>query len=429
MAPLFRLAACSAWSRRSSLALLLLSILTSTVLLLSIDLARQSARSTFSNAVSGTDLIVGAQNSPLALLLYSVFRMGEASRNMPIEAYEELKRNPMVKHAIPIALGDSYRGFSVVGTQAHYFQVFQYGQQHTLQIAQGQAFLDYQVGMPADTLFGAVLGAEVASTLSHRVGDSIALSHGSTLQAGASHADKPFKVVGILAPTGTPVDRSVHISLQGMQAIHLDWQAGVPTPGLSIPAHHVTKFDVQPKVVTAVLVALHNRAAVFRVQRTLEEHPDFSLTAFLPGVALSTLWQTVGVLEYALLFVASMVALVSALGLISVMLVALSQRRRELAILRSVGATPYTLFGLVCLESTLIMLLGTSAGIALTAGLAKWLAPWIHTQYGFVLVPLSELHTGLMCIAGFLALGSVLGCVPAWLAYRQQLQDGLTPKT
>lgn len=428
-ATLFKLAAQSAWNRRSSVLLLLLSVLTSTVLLLGIDMARQSARISFSNAVSGVDLIVGAQNSPVALLMYSVFRMGEAAQNMPIEAFQSIQNNPMVASAIPISLGDTYQGFSVLGTSSLYFSDFRYGEKQALRFVEGKSFQDYKPGMPVAVLFDAVLGAEVARSLGHKLGDAIALSHGTTLGGAAlEHADKPFRVAGILAPTGTPVDRSVHISLQGMEAIHIDWQAGVPVPGMRIPADYVSKFDLQPKSVTAALVSLKSRAMVFRVQRSLQNDRDFALTALLPGVALSTLWQTVGMVERLLLLIAGLVALVSALGLISVMLVALSQRRRELAVLRSIGAGPRALLVLLCLESTFVMVLGVAAGVGLTAFLAAMLSPWLQSGFGLTLVSVWDLQTGLSCVGAFAVLGSVLGLVPGVQAYRQQLRDGLTPR-
>ena len=427
---LFLLASRSAWSRKGSLLLLLLSVITSTCLLLGIDLARQSAKASFSNAVAGTDLIVGAQTSPVSLLLYSVFRIGQATRNVPYAEFERLEQDPRVKSALPIALGDSYRGFAVVGTKAIYFDQFLYGTRQNLQFAQGRSFEDYSVGKPASVLFEAVLGAEVAKRLKHQVGDKIALSHGMQIQqTEPSHADKPFTVVGVLQATGTPVDQSVHIGLAGMEAIHVDWAAGVPVPGAEIPAEYVTRFNLQPKSVTAVLLGLNNRAGVFRMQRELENRPEAALSAILPGVALSTLWQTVGVVERVLLFVAALVAVVSALGLTSVMLVTLGQRRRELAVLRSTGAGPRTVFGLLFLESALVMWVGVALGVLVLALGSAALAPWVQAQFGLQLVGLSELTTGLLAVLAFAAFGSLLGLVPAFQAYRNQLQDGLNPKT
>lgn len=426
---LLLLASRSAWSRKGSLLLLLLSVITSTCLLLGIDLARQSAKASFSNAVAGTDLIVGAQTSPVSLLLYSVFRIGQATRNMPYAEFERLEQDPRVKSALPIALGDSYQGFAVVGTKAIYFDKFLYGARQNLQLAEGRTFEDYRVGKPANVLFEAVLGAEVAKRLQHSVGDKIALSHGMQIQqTEPSHADKPFTVVGVLKATGTPVDQSVHISLAGMEAIHVDWAVGVPVPGADIPAEYVTKFNLQPKSLTAVLVGLNNRTGVFRMQRELENRPDAALSAILPGVALSSLWQTVGLVERVLLFVAALVALVSALGLVSVMLVTLGQRRRELAVLRSTGAGPRTVFGLLCLESALVMWIGVGLGVMLLALGGAALAPWVQAQFGLQLVPLLELKAGLTAVVLFAAFGSVLGVIPAIQAYRNQLQDGLNPK-
>lgn len=426
---LLLLASRSAWSRKGSLLLLLLSVITSTCLLLGIDLARQSAKASFSNAVAGTDLIVGAQTSPVSLLLYSVFRIGQATRNVPYSEFERLEQDPRVKSALPIALGDSYQGFAVVGTKAAYFDKFLYGARQNLLLAEGRTFTDYSVGQPASVLFEAVLGAEVAKRLKHAVGDKIALSHGMQIQQTApSHADKPFTVVGVLKATGTPVDQSVHISLAGMEAIHVDWAAGVPVPGADIPAEYVTKFNLQPKSVTAVLLGLNNRAGVFRMQRELENRPNAALSAILPGVALSSLWQTVGVVERVLLFVAALVALVSALGLLSVMLVTLGQRRRELAVLRSTGAGPRTVFGLLCLESALVMWIGAGLGVLIIALGGTAFAPWVQAQFGLQLVAIHELKSGLTAVALFAAFGSMLGVIPAIQAYRNQLQDGLNPK-
>lgn len=429
MRHLFSLAVRSAWARRSSLLLLVLSVVVSTVLLLGIDLARQSARAGFSNAVAGTDLIVGAQNSPVSLLLYSVFRLGGATRNIPYEEYERLLGDPRVRAALPISLGDSFQGFPVVGTSANYFSAFQYGARQSLEFQEGRGFQDYTVGDPVDVVFQAVLGAEVARRMRLGLGDSIALTHGLSLQQGeASHADKPFTVLGVLKPTGTPVDQSVHISLAGMEAIHVDWFAGAPVPGAQIPAEVVTRFDLKPQSVTAVLLSLNNRAAVFRVQRELENRSGAALSAILPGVALSSLWATVGMVEQVLLFVAALVALVSALGLVAVMLVTLHQRRRELAVLRASGASPPMVLGLLLLESNLVMWLGVFLGTVLTAAASAALGPWVQASFGLLLVPVHTLDAGLFSVLLFALFGGALGLIPAWKAYSNQLQDGLCPR-
>ena len=145
-------------------------------------------------------------------------------------------------------------------------------------------------------------------------------------------------------------------------------------------------------------------------------------------MALASLWRTLGVAENVLIFVAALVALVSSLGLISVMLVTLGQRRRELAVLRSIGAGPRLVFGLLTLESTLVMVVGVFAGVLLTWVASEVLQPWVQTQFGFQLIDFTELKQAHWIALGFAAFGSFLGCIPAWQAYRQQLQDGLTPR-
>jgi putative ABC transport system permease protein len=280
-----------------------------------------------------------------------------------------------------------------------------------------------------DGLYEAVVGAEVAEALNYELGQKITLSHGS----GASpltleHADKPFTVVGILARTGTPVDRTVHVSLQAIEAIHLDWAGGAPMPGMNIAAEQARKFDLTPKQVTAALVGLKSRAAVFNVQRHVNNFEAEPLMAVLPGVALDELWGVVGAGEKALLGMSVMVGVVSLLGLIAVVLAGLNERRRELAVLRAVGARPGHLLVLLALEGALVTLLGVLVGAAMTTLLMAVGAPWLQAHYGVQLrwAELSGVQLGWVLsivLAGFFA-----SLWPAWRAYRLSLSDGLSPR-
>jgi putative ABC transport system permease protein len=349
MKPLFHIALKSAWNRRLTLGLTLLAITLAVTLLLSVERVRQAVRDGFAQSVSGTDLIVGARNSPLQLVLYAVFQVGEASNNVDWKSYQAIAADPAVAWSVPLALGDSHRSFPVLGTTPAYFEHYRYGDRQPLRFTTGQPF---------SGLFDAVLGAEVAAKLGYQLGERLTLSHGSGPLPGLAHADKPFTVVGILAPTGTPVDRRVHVSLAAIEAIHLDWQGGAPIPGLAIPADVVSKFDLQPKTITAFLLGLHQRSAVFRLQRKIADYRAEPLLAVLPGVALDQLWQTVGVVEKVLLGISWLVFAVGLAGLAAVMLASLNERRRELAVLRSVGAGPRHILFLLMLESLLVTLLG-----------------------------------------------------------------------
>lgn len=419
-----RLALASAWNRRGTLGLTILAISLSVAMLLGVERLRTAARDSFSLSVSGTDLVVGARTSPVQLMLYAVFRLGEATSNMRWQSYQEIARMPQVAWAVPISLGDSHRGFAVLGTQKEYFDRFRYGHDRALALRAGRAFSG-----TLDGVFEAVIGAEVATALGYTLDQRITLSHGSGAALLPEHKDKPFRVVGILAPTGTPVDRTVHVSLQAIEAIHLDWQAGVPLKGFSIPPEHVRKFDLAPRELTAVLVGLHSRGAVFRVQRDINGFAGEPLVAVLPGVALDQLWDVVGVAEKALLAVTAMIVVVGLGGLVAVLLASLNERRRELAILRSVGAGPWQIGGLVVLET----LFATAAGCVLGTlglGLASALGgEWLQSAHGLG-VPVAPATAGeWRMLAAVLAAGWLAGVVPAWRAARISLADGLSPRT
>ena len=360
MSALFTLAARSAWNRRFVLSLVALSIALSTLLLLAIERIRVDVRESFSQSVSGTDLIVGARTGSTQLLLYSVFRIGSATNNIRWRSVQDVAAHKAVAWTVPISLGDSHRGFAVLATTSGYFQHFRYADKQPLTLAQGKAF---------EGVFDVVLGAEVARKLGNTLGSKVVLSHGDGAMAANDHADKPFTVVGILRATGTPVDRSLHIGLDGMQAIHLDWAAGVPLPGssssTSVPADQVSQHDLTPKNVTALLVGLKNRASVFSVQRAVADYADEPLMAILPGVALDELWAVVGVGENALLLMSGLVAFISLAGLVAVIMAGLNERRRELAILRAVGAEPKTVWMLLATEGALVTLCGVLLGLLL----------------------------------------------------------------
>jgi len=413
------LAARSAWNRRFVLSLAVLSIALSTFLLVGIDRIRSDVRENFAQSVSGTDLIVGARTGPVQLVLYAVFRIGAATNNMRWTSVEALSADPAVAWTVPISLGDSHHGFPVLGTTPGYFEHFRYGDRQLLRFREGKPFAG---------LFDAVLGADVADALGYRLGDHIVLSHGMGNLNLPQHADKPFVVTGVLARTGTPVDRTVHVSLEAIEAIHLDWQGGAPIPGFAIPAGMVRKFDLTPKAVTAVLVGLKSRAAVFVMQRRVAAFTAEPLMGVLPGVALDELWEVIGVGERALLVISALVAAVSLAGLVAVVLASLNERRRELAILRALGAGPRHVLLLLALEGTLITAVGTALGVAAVVAAIPTLGPLALARYGLALSLSPPTPTQQLLVAAVLVAGWAASLIPAYRAYRYSLIDGLTPR-
>lgn len=413
----------SAWNRRATLSLTVLAVALSVCMLLGVERLRTAVRVSFEQSVSGADLIVGARGSPLQLMLYSVFRMGEASHNMSWRSVQEWSAHPAVAWAIPLSLGDSHQGFPVLGSSEAYFAHFQYGDRQPLRLAAGRAFSGLLPG-----LFEAVVGAEVSDRLGYVPGSRITLSHGSGGLGLAEHDDKPFVVVGVLARTGTPVDRTVHISLAAMEAIHLDWQGGAPIAGLNIPAQFVGKFDLTPKSVTAVILGLKSRAAVFSVQRAVGDNPNEALMAVLPGVALMQLWEVVGIAEKALLAVSALVVVVGLAGLVAVLLASLNERRRELAVLRSVGAHPRDILVLLSLEGVALTLLGAALGVALLSVASLALSALAQAHLGLMLNAAWPTADEWRLLAGVVGVGALTSLLPGWRAYRLSLADGLTPR-
>ncbi|MWV16279.1 FtsX-like permease family protein [Pseudomonas sp. L-22-4S-12] len=415
---LLHIALASLNNRRFTALLTVFAIALSVCLLLAVERVRNEARTSFASTISGTDLIVGARSGSVNLLLYSVFRIGNATNNIRWDSFETLAKHPQVQWAIPLSLGDSHRGYRVMGTDVGYFAHYHYGRGQSLQLTEGKPFAD---------LFEVVLGAEVAQALHYKLGDKIVLAHGVSTVSLTQHDDKPFTVTGILARTGTPVDRTLHISLAGMEALHVDWQNGVPARGAGkVSAEQARAMGLQPKAITAVLLGLKSKIATFAVQRQVNEYRGEPLLAILPGVALQELWSLMGVAEKALFVVSLFVVLTGLIGMLTAILTSLNERRREMAILRSVGARPWHIAGLLVLEALALALAGVLLGLALLyLGIAASQG-YVQAHYGLYL-PLN-LPSGYewTLLGAILAAALLMGSVPAWRAYRQSLADGLS---
>ena len=415
---LMRLALASLNNRRFTAVLTVLAIALSVCLLLAVERVRTEARNSFASTISGTDLIVGARSGSVNLLLYSVFRIGNATNNIRWSSFEWLADNPKVSWAIPISLGDSHRGYRVMGTDSSYFDHYRYGRGLSLQMAEGRQF---------DDLFDVVLGAEVAEALHYKLGQELVLAHGVSEVSLTKHDDKPFRVSGILARTGTPVDRTLHISLAGMEALHVDWKNGVPAQGAGrVSAEQARQMGLQPTAITAVLLGLKSRIATFAVQRQINEYSGEPLQAILPGVALQELWSLMGIAEKALFVVSLFVVLTGLIGMLTAILTSLNERRREMAILRSVGARPWHIGSLLVLEAFSLALAGVLLGLLLLYLGIIISQGHVQANYGLYL-PLS-LPSGYewSLLGAILAAALLMGSVPAWRAYRQSLSDGLS---
>ena len=413
---LIKLARQSLWNRRGTAMMTLFSLTISLVLLFGIDHLRKEARQSFTSTISGTDLIVGARSGQLNLLLYSVFRIGNATANVSWDTYQRISKHPQISWTIPMALGDSHRGYRVLGTNGDYFSHYRYANQQSLQFSEGQPF---------NGVYDTVLGAEVARKLGYKLGDQITLAHGVGAVSFSEHKDKPFTVTGILAPTGTPLDQTVHVSLEGIEAIHIDWQQGAPMPGRRIDAEQALQLDLTPKAITAFMVGLESRMATFVVQRQINEFRGEALSAILPGVALAELWQMLSMVENLLLLITLLVLVAGLVGMMTTLLASMKERQREMAILRAVGAHPWYLFVLIQLEVLLLTALALLAA-AVSLVVTLWaLQDTLASSYGlFININPFSLQS-LYWAGAVLVISALLACIPASTAYRRALNDGL----
>ena len=403
-------------SRRGSVMLTLASLTISMAIVIGVEHIRAQAENSFVRTVSGVDLLVGARTSQINLLLYSVFRIGNATNNITWQSYEDITARPEVAWSIPFSLGDSHRGYRVLGTDTQYFEHFKYGDEQPLRFNDGEPF---------SHPLHAVIGSEVARALEYQVGQEVVLSHGIGSTSFVNHDNLPFTITGVLATTGTPVDRTVHVSLQGIEAIHLGWQNGVQVSRLSPDRSDPGLSELEPTQITALLLGLESPMAVFGLQRAINNYPSEALSAILPGVALGELWQIIGTLENLLSVISILVLTASLLGLSTMLLSSLRERRRELALYRAIGARPSFILWLIELEAfamvsmaALFGYLVVVAGVSLTQG-------WLSENFALVIEVWPSTPGIWLYMGGSILAGVLLTLIPATLAYFRSLGHAL----
>ncbi|MEM7544136.1 MAG: ABC transporter permease [Pseudomonadota bacterium] len=413
---LARLAIRSLAARWLTVSLTVLAIALSVALFLGVEKLRNGAKASFADTISGTDLIVGARSGSVQLLLYSVFRIGNATNNVTWESFEDIRDMPGVDWAVPLSLGDSHQGYRVLGTTTEYFDRYKFRAGQGLSFTAGGAF---------DDIFDAVLGADVAAALEYNLDDPIIVSHG--IASFTHHDDKPFRVAGILAKTGTPVDRTVIVSLEGIEAIHVDWAGGSRALG-SVSPDQARQMDLSPQAITAAMIGVESKLRIFALQRAINEYEEEPLLAVLPGVALQELWAVVGVAETALLGVSLMVVATALIGMAAMIFAGLNERRREMAILRSVGAGPGLIMTMLIAEAALIAAAGAAVGVMILYAALAMLQSWLDATYGIYIAPAGLGQREVITLAAAVGAGALAGLAPAARAYFISLSDGMSVK-
>ena len=407
----------SLYARLLTVGMTVFAISLSLMLYMSVEKLRTSAYTSFTDTISQTDLIVGARTSSVQLLLYSVFRIGNATNNITWESYEDVINKKEVAWSVPISLGDSHKGFRVMGTNSEFFKRYKFRGGQSIKLEQGNNL---------DDLYDVIIGAGVAEKLNYSVGTPLIVSHG--LQSFSDHDDQPFKVSGILAKTGTPVDNTVIVSLEAIEAIHVDWSTGAKIPGQITPVEEIRQMDLSPKNITAALIGVNSKLQIFQLQRWINEYPEESLSSILPGVALQELWRIVGVVENLLLGISVTVIFTTLIGMTAIIFSSLNERRREMAIWRAMGASPKVVIGLLMLEAFIISVMSIIVSTVMLFLTLYVLQPWIDNTYG-ILVNIEMLAVkDIYIFMLFIIAASLVSLIPAIRAYWFSINDGMTIK-
>lgn len=393
----------SLWYRRYTVSLLIVSIMLGSTLLLTVERLRTEMRESFANTVSGTDLLVGARSSPIQLLLYAIFHKGNATQNVSWKTFQEFSQHPKVAWTIPLSLGDSHKGFRVVGTSNAFFEHYRYGSKRLIDVLGNKGF---------SSVHDTVIGANVANALRYQLGDAIVIAHGLEDISFSRHGKHPFQVTGIMKATGTPIDNAVLVGLDALEAIHAGWNA---RPSLT------------PESITAFLVGLKSRVAIFQVQRAVNDYRQEPLLAVVPGVTLMDLWNTLAVVETTLLALSILVTLISLMGMVALMLATLNERRREMALLRALGARAGDVLLLIVGEAFLTSMTAVTLALGLFNAVVIVAGDWLETTYSLRLTLSLPTPMEWALMAGIIVAGMLCSLLPAIRAYRQSLIDGLTP--
>ncbi|NRA64751.1 MAG: ABC transporter permease [Pseudobacteriovorax sp.] len=453
--------------------LTVLSIGLSVSLLLAVENMRKGTKEGFTQTIASTDLIVGAKGSPLNLLLYTIFHMGSPTENISWESYQTFANGKDIDWTIPLAMGDSHKSFRVIGTDNNLFEHYKFGRQQSLTMKSGSFDLSTQK---------VVLGSTVAKTLGYKVGDEIIIAHGTG--GGVSfhyHDDKPFSVSGMMAPTGTPLDKSLFISLESMTALHADddhdhdhgghadasenehdheghdhgdehegheqegqdhgdeheghdhegHDHGDEHEGHDHEGHehddHSAHEDMEKPELAAFLLKTKSRVGALPLQREINDFEDEPLSAGIPGIILSDLWKGLSYVESTLTGISVLVIVIGLLGMLITLYNSLNERKREIAIFRSIGASPLYIFTLLISEAGILSLMGAVTGLLLSNGVSILVADYLRENFS-VYLSLGVSITDLAIVGLTVCLGLLLGAIPAMRAYRQTLQDGLTIK-
>jgi len=487
-------------NRWLSCLLIILTLACSISLYFTVSRIQESVKSSFKNTVSGVDSVVAARGGNLQILLNSVFLIGEPSAPIQWNTYKDITDNKKIKWAVPISLGDSHKGFRVIGTTNNYFKEIKYSSGKNIEFLSGNSFND---------VFDVVIGSVVASKLNYDIGEEVAITHGLSEvgevhtfhsedvspeehakhedhddhedhakhedhddhedhakhedhddhedhakheehddhedhakhedhddhedhakdddHAGHDHENLGFKITGILKSTGTPIDNAVFVSLAGIEAMHTGWIGNQKVIDVSV--EQIMKNELEPKTISAIFLSLNNRTQIFQFQRDVLNYKKEAISSVMPGITLSRLWMLTGNVDKAFKIITFFIIIIALLGMIAMTIAGLNSRRREMAILRSVGASPTNIVSLLLVESIIISIISCIAGYILMIVIFSLGKDYLQNNYGIFIDSFSIKNYDLQIIITIIFAALVATIVPAIQIYKNTLRDGLSVKS
>lgn len=414
------------WNRKFTTALTILSVALGVGLIYSVLTLREETRKRFEEEGQSFDIVVGAKGSPLQLVLSALYFMDAPTGNIRLSDYEAIKKDEDVASAFPISMGDTFRGFRIVGTITDLFgytwtNPLTGEERRPFRIAEGRVF---------EKPMEAVLGSAVARAEGLQIGDTFIGSHGFIeLPDGIreDHADHPYTVVGILEPSGSPNDRAVFCDLASVWDVHGTEHGAAAEPG---PEAHTEHDGHEEHVgdeleITAILVSLESPTLRFQFVESVND--SYNAMATIPINQIQNLYASLlGTAKSVLLTVGYLVVVISAISILIGLYLSILQRRRDLAIMRALGASAHEIVGSVLIEAFLVTVLGVFTGWVVGNVVAWGIGIYLAREYGLTIDVFGMLTNEQLAAFSVVALvGLVAGIAPAWQAYRTDVARDL----
>lgn len=369
-------------------------------LLMAVWVVKEESSRTFTGVTGGFDAVLGPRSSKLQLVLNSIFHLEESPGNLSAKDVEAIMANPNVELALPIAVGDNYKTWRLVGTTPDLFERVEYAPGHRFRIQpSGRPFKVDQ--------HEAVVGSFAAEQLGLKVGDTFHPFHGLIFDEAQQHSET-YEVVGVFAPSNTPADRVIWIPLEGLQQM----------------TGHNAKFATD---VSAVLLKLRDPAAGFQMDMMYNKRGVRHTFAWPIGATLAKLFDRIAWVDRVLSLVSYLVVVVATASILASIYNSLNERRREIAILRAIGARRSTVFAAIVLEAAAIAALGMLLAYGVYAAISGVASSVIRAQTGVVIDALGFHAVMVVAPLAIIGLAAVMGVIPALKAYRADVATGLAP--